>query len=449
MRPISCVRWLVLLLLSGSQLICAGQSADDKRWLGFYDTATLQQTAALTPPGIRTNWLEVIWPRLNPDEKKALAGVQFSFPAQDGSHPMNFASSLPPSRTVTMPLSSLRFLRDICLASAYLNRKGYDEKPLSYYLSILKYQWPAIRSQTCPYRPLEALHIPANAMQDTDVQSLWQKFFNTSVVFILCHELGHIRYKHQGYSTVSPEKARQNEAQADAFALDLMSRIGDPPFGGIVMTFFVFMHLDTHSQDNESFRQQATHPLSSARIKVLSQHITANLDIYSRQQTDPVGATRLFKKTVKDLEALATMLGNEGILEIMSQIGYSGDICRLGLRRVGQAGPVTMPTNKQPFTGTFTGEWIDDRKHRMPITLSLYQSNNDVSGNGFLDKGLPIEVKDGSVAGNILTFNWQMGKEYFGQGELKLTKPGLSGWWGTRYQNSIKRSGDLVLTRTR
>jgi hypothetical protein len=441
MRPTPCIQWLLGLLLGVSPLIGLGQPTGTNQWLDFYDTDTLQQTAQLTPPGIRTNWLEVIWPRLNPDEKKALKGVQLEFPLQDSAHPMNFYSSHPPFRMVKMPLSSLRFLRDICLASAYLNRKEYDEKPLSDYLSILKYQWPGLKSQTCPYRPLEALHVPADAMQDTDVQSLWQKLFNTSVVFILCHELGHIRYGHRGYAGISDQQAQQHETQADAFALDLMKRIGDPPFGGIVLTFFVYTHLNIHPNDKRLAHQPATHPLGSVRIKALARHMNTNRDTYSRQQPD-------FARAVKSIEDLATMLENEALLETMDQIGYSGDICRLGLRRVGQAGPVAMPSNKQPFTGTFTGNWVDDHKQRMPITLSLYQNKTEVSGNGFLDKGMPILVKDGFVTGDKLSFSWQMGKEYFGQGELKLTKGGLLGWWGTRHRKTIKKSGDLVLIRT-
>ena len=98
-----------------------------------------------------------------------LAGVRIEFPREDPSLPLNFYSQSA-SKRVVAPVSSLRFLRDIVAAYAWLSNEGYDLQPVTDYLCMIKYQWPE-RMQGGPHAPLEALGVPADALEDQAVMA--------------------------------------------------------------------------------------------------------------------------------------------------------------------------------------------------------------------------------------------------------------------------------------
>ncbi len=238
MRRLETLLLLVLLFLPAE--------AAAQRWDGFYDRKTLVFWHGEMPPGIEENFREVLWPKLTPDERRRLGGVDLAFPLENAQHPMNFYASPPGTKkTIILPISSLRFLADIALAYAWLNTSGYSIEPVTDYLAMLKYQWPGGLAGR-RYRPRDVLGIPDDAISNPRVARQFQQIFGTAVVFVLGHELGHHYYQHR--TDVTPEVSRRDEEDADRFAMELMRRIGDAPVGAVAF-FNILAHLAPYASD--------------------------------------------------------------------------------------------------------------------------------------------------------------------------------------------------------
>src|SRR5580704_10509865 len=214
MRSLSRLLILVLPLLPANTYA--------QGWAGFYDRQTLIYWQGQIPPRVEENFREVVWPKLTLGEKRILGSVVLDFPLENVGHPMNFyASDGVGKKTITLPISSMRFLGDIALADSWLNESGYSIDPVTDYISMLKYQWPdGLVGRR--YKPREALGVPENV-----TPRQFQRIFDTALVFVLCHELAHL-YHHLA-TEVSLERSRANEEEADRFGMELMRRIGDPP----------------------------------------------------------------------------------------------------------------------------------------------------------------------------------------------------------------------------
>jgi hypothetical protein len=104
-------RFLTSLLPLALLLLPADACAQG--WAGFYDRQTLVYWHGQTPPGVEENFREVVWPKLLPDEKRMLSRVTLDFPLEDARQLMNFyAVSGGGKQTITLPISSMRFLAD-------------------------------------------------------------------------------------------------------------------------------------------------------------------------------------------------------------------------------------------------------------------------------------------------------------------------------------------------
>jgi hypothetical protein len=272
-------RFLTSLLPLALLLLPADARAQD--WAGFYDRQTLVYWHGQTPPGIEENFREVVWPKLLPDEKRKLSRVTLDFPLEDARQLMNFYAVWGGGKqTITLPISSIRFLADIALAEAWLGVSGYSTDPVTDYLAMLKYQWPD-RLAGRRYRPREALGIPDDATANPRVERRFQRDFGTAIVFVLGHELGHLYHQHG--MNVSLERSRQQEEEADRFAMELMRRIGEPPVG-MVLFFRILAHLAPYTSDPDypARRAAATHPVASARLRAIAAGIETNVADFSR-----------------------------------------------------------------------------------------------------------------------------------------------------------------------
>jgi len=166
------------------------REAQQGRWAGFYDAQVLEYWATQMPEGVRANYEEVLLQALRPDERAAMGKTVLALPLEESDSLINFHAG---ANTVFIPISSLRFLADICIAYAWLSLNGRDLQVLTNYLSIVQQQWPE-KLHGARYLPLDALHIPPGVRQESRVISRMQTMFGSAVVFVLGHELGHLRY---------------------------------------------------------------------------------------------------------------------------------------------------------------------------------------------------------------------------------------------------------------
>jgi hypothetical protein len=287
--------------------------------------------------------------------------------------------------------------------------------------------------------PLEALGIPANALEDRDVYDLTNAIFDSAIGFVLLHELGHVVHGHPGYGPgVRREDARDNEMQADRFALDVMRRTRSLPTG---MAFF-FPALgyggahrgDFQSDaDYETALLEATHPLTEDRLQALA----ANVRQHAGEVAGSDGGTAIDPQTIlfiaDQLDIVAHFLGDSELQRFRTRRARETTIAMLAPRRPNELPDPTSPRGVEQaglvaFQGTYTGA-ISASGTEVPIRTVLRRSGDRVSGEYYYGPG---EGRlHGRVDGNTLTFVWQEGT-LTGLGAFQVSEDGksFSGTWG-------------------
>ena len=91
-------------------------------WSGFYPSAILDRVIERTAPGLRSNFEQVMLPRLSDQERRALGAATLDLEQREyPAHPLNFYAAQ--GGKVVLPLSSVRMASDLMLAVAWLNRQ--------------------------------------------------------------------------------------------------------------------------------------------------------------------------------------------------------------------------------------------------------------------------------------------------------------------------------------
>jgi hypothetical protein len=232
---------------------------------------------------------------LNDDERQRLVGTTLAFPPV-ADVPMYRGSllafySFSPPPTVTMPILSLKFLEDVCIASAWLQKNGYTQQSVADYAAMLHYG----KATSYP-PPLKALGIPDDALHDPAVDKLSLSLFNDSRAFILLHELGHLYNRDSANPPRTAADSQAREVRADAFALDALRRDGEIPVGMVVF-FTVATHLEPCRADyssDEQWQQHligGSHPLTADRITAIAASLKSNASDFARNEDDVAAGT--------------------------------------------------------------------------------------------------------------------------------------------------------------
>jgi len=429
--------------------------AQQGRWAGFYDAQVLEYWNNQMQEGIRANYEEVLLRALRPDERAAMGKTVLAFPLEDSDSLINFYSA---ANTVFMPISSLRFLADICLAYAWLSLNRHDLQVVTDYLSIVEQQWPDM-PQSARHLPLDALHIPPSARQESRVMARMQTMFGSAVVFVLGHELGHLRYGHQKRkcSTAdlkcATDRMEQNEErEADAFALELMARAGAPPHGASIL-FTIFAHtgpltVDLHCDANGqralrsstvAERECDSHPLSFERLTALASSMRARSADFVRSTERPKTAQEELLFVAGEIEKIAAILADEGVQALIRQRGLTMDLATLT-----KAGSATAELSGL-FQGSYTGRWVDPSGRAFDGFMVLRRDGQRVRGT-YTFAGGAVSLS-GSVTGQKLVFEWKWTPDYFGTGTLLDDGRALVGDW--KPKRSDARSGRWELRRAK
>jgi len=409
-------------------------------WAGFYDRQTLVYWQGQTPPGIEENFREVLWPKLTPEEKRALGRVTLDFPLEDGQHPMNFyAIAGPGKKSITLPVSSMRFLGDLAVAYAWLAESGYSTDPITDYVAMLKYQWPD-RLAGKRYRPRDALGIPDDATSNARVDRQFQRIFGSAIVFVMGHELGHLYHQHA--TNVSPERSRQQEEEADRFGLELMRRVGDAPTG-MVQFFYILALLEPYQSDPNypARRATATHPVTSSRLRAVATFIDQNSADFARTGTSPATLTKI----AGDIRSLGRNFDDPGVQELIRQKGLSARPELLGPRKPGAQVATAAGPAGTLFSGRFKGKWLDKKGSDFDVEMALTRQGDVVRGSYTFGPG--HVTMEGTVNNDALFYNWKWGTDYFGKGVLRPDASGreLVGTWG--YTQAESGAGTWKLRR--
>jgi len=402
----------------------------------LYDDATLKYWQPRYSKGLNSNLKNVIFPRLGDEERERLAGIRIEVPLRvEGQEPFAYYTSGPPW-VVTISAASLKFFDDFCVSIAWLQANGYSIETASDYVSMLKYRKPAAIGGRYPL-PLDALRIPGNTLDDQHVNNIATRIFDEAIFFVLSHELGHALHRHPGYGPgVTRAEARANEAEADAFALDMMQRAEAEPTS---MAFWFLMagHMadgrgDFASEaEYEQFLAEATHPLTGERIAALADRLVASAQDFARNEGDRAASLSRIQWTADQLQQVAGILGDPDIQALISNRGRSMTPAMLAPRHSHElpgAGPAAATAGLAPFEGTYQGEFSDGTAS-LPINTILRRNGDQVTGEYYYGGGAGRVV--GLVKDGTFYFQWQEGNATgYGYLETKDDGESVSGQWG-------------------
>ena len=422
-RPATALALLLALVALADGVRAAGYGS-------LYSDAELAHWRDRYRPGVMGNLHDVLMPRLEPAERRALANLRIEIPlrAEDG-HPLNFYAY--PSGTVVLPAMSLKFFDDMTIAYAWLWKNGYSPETALEYVGLLKYgkesdfgRWP---------KPLPALRIPANALDDQDVDSLAQKMFKSAVIFILLHEMGHVLYQHPGYGPGVPRgDARANEAAADAFALEVMRRLPAQPVG---MFFFfqtmVYFGANRGDYDSDAAFQhalgEATHPLTPDRMRAIASILRARAGDFAAEYATRADGIEGARYLATQIDGVADIISDPDLQRLIAQTSRRTTLASLAPRRPGETLAAGAPAaSAEAFSGTYDGT-ITGGGESFAVRMVLQRSGQRV--RGMYSYGAGVGQLDGSVEGDTAYFQWISGGE-FGRAHLSVNGAGLEGSWG-------------------
>jgi hypothetical protein len=349
-RPV----FLLIIFFLVPNLAAASDLAD------LYDQNRLAREKPRFERRINEMFDKGIWPGLSENQKRALKSVEFEFPlvGEIGGSPMDYYSGQRGGRSfVAMPVLSLMFLEDLCIAYAWLHLKGYSLETIDEYITMLRYKKAADFPDGRYLPPLKALKIPPNALAERAVDDLSLRFRNTAYAFILLHEMGHVFYKHRGYKNITTAQARRNEQRVDQFALDVLQRTATIPMGA--MLFFqaqaYFMpskgqllaegKIQTEKQWQTYLRSEVTHPLTADRLRNMAVHMENGAQ---KVAAGSYRETLLYIST--RLEHIAGILEDPGLQGCIAVVAHRAEPSILAPRR-----PHTM-------TSTLLEKWCGKKK---------------------------------------------------------------------------------------
>lgn len=262
-----------IFLVLGLVLLSAATGwAEDRGSGDLYDTATLTHWQARYTVSMKRILAEGFVPVLSAEERRIFSDVQLELPLRDEAF-LNFYTE---GRTIFLPVAALHWLSDIYTAYAWLVLNNYQLEPIEEYVAMLKHKKPGAFPGGAHPAPFQALGIPASALDDTRVDGLSLRLFNSARAFILAHELGHVRFGHQGSSL-------RNEEEADRFAVELMRRTGTIPMG--VALYFQSTALWFEGGP-------PSHPLNAKRLRAIATRLDATARDFGRGSANDVESVR-------------------------------------------------------------------------------------------------------------------------------------------------------------
>ena len=202
-------------------------------------------------------------------------------------------------------MESIRFIDDLSVTFAYFERRGCSSEYLHTYL------WALLRDYQPLPPPLVAFSIDKNAaLADQFVNDVSNKIFNSTILFILAHEVGHILAGHVG--DLSGSASQLQEIAADSFALDHFASIGAPPVG--VTIYFL---ASRWSDPIGAAAVSHTHPTSPEQIAAVAERLAQQPKAFSFAEPDPERGARLVLRIADNLRSIAKVSSREQMLTVL------------------------------------------------------------------------------------------------------------------------------------
>lgn len=284
----SMLKILMFTLVLGIEFSAIGAGA---AWAQMYSDDTLQRKLE----NIRTNLVatvEIEIPQLldQPDRLK-LRSFKADLPLR-GRSPLDLYSD---GNRIVIPMQTLQFIDDLATLKSWLDKHECDAALLfPNYLS-------QFGKEKRPKPPLVAFGLDRKELlSDRYVNDLSLKYYNSTVWFLIAHEIGHVAQGHQ--SVPGPASIKQ-EQSADALAIKVLRRKKLNP-AGIYLYFLA-------TSFNETLNGPRAHPMSGERIREVASELRKNpRDFVALISTTPSRDAELVLQIAGSIGRVAELLND-------------------------------------------------------------------------------------------------------------------------------------------
>jgi len=230
--------------------------------------------------------------------------------------------SLVNKKIIVIPIQSIKFLDDLSIAFAYLEKNNCRKEMLFNYLTKLMYD-----KKYPPVSPKVAMGIPSNALNDSFVDDVSQKVLKSTFFFILGHEYGHIYFNHPDYKHISKKLSQQQEMQADKFSLNVMRRIGVVP-AGLALFFSAVSRFEavpsafnTKSEYEKYMAEKSTHPLTGNRMSNIASYLKHHINDFTKLQANRLLWADLLSNIANDIDAIGKTVSDGNFRDFQFHYG--------------------------------------------------------------------------------------------------------------------------------
>jgi hypothetical protein len=315
------MRLLLIMLLLTSAAFCGD-------WTSLYGVPRLESQRERLTHDVDSVIAQEIQPFLTSAQANAFFDIQITLPltAEPEANPLDFYSAH--AGNITLPLLTVAFVEDMSEAYAWLWANRYSSQTADEYLGMLRNRVPGDFPGNRYPTPLEALHIPANALENPIVAQMTERVRATTLSFIVLHQFGHLSHRTASEeATLKHDRVEGEEELADNFALEVMKKNSEPP-AGLLMLIHGMLYLPPVPPKQ--------HPVTRHRLNAMADYLDARVREFAEGRPN----TRL---TVVAIESLANHIRKAALFlsdstgqRLWAEQSSQMTIASLMPRRIGQ-----------------------------------------------------------------------------------------------------------------
>jgi hypothetical protein len=286
---------LLLALLWASHAFCAD-------WSSLYDAKYLESHRDGLAKDVDLVVAQEIQPFLTTAQALAFSEIKIDLPATAEPTPNPFDFYSASAGHITLPLLTVAFIEDMSEAYAWLWANRYSSQTVDEYLGMLRNRAPGDFPAHRYPRPLEALHIPVDALENAAVAKMTERVRATTLSFMVLHEFGHMSYRSAAEeSTLKRERVEGEEELADRFALDVMKKNSETPTG-LLMLIHGMLYLPTAPPKE--------HPVTSHRLNTMADYLDVSVREFAEGRPDRGLATVAIRSLANHIRKAALFLSD-------------------------------------------------------------------------------------------------------------------------------------------
>jgi hypothetical protein len=291
-------------------LCCANIRASD--WSSLYSTDNLAHEKPRLQHLVESVAVNDIGPYLTNGQRLLFGALPIDLPLNsNAASPIDV--SLHHGGKVVLPVLTLLFVEDLAKAYAWLWSNRFSSETIDEYISMLRYRRAADLPEGKYPTPETALHVPANALQNVNANKMFVRLRTTAYMFLVLHQMEQER-----------TSGEMEDEQADLFALDVMKRNSETPFGLLLL------------MDAGVYLPDPAHPVTARRLLAMAHYLDVSVQDFVEARPDRVKARDAIHAIARSFRVSAGSIEDPGTQITWAERARQTDASTLGPKLQGK-----------------------------------------------------------------------------------------------------------------